>query len=424
MKSLVTNCAVVGLVLAAGCDPKSDGIEAVAEPTGFAVFSTDYTTAAIALLGPDGKLVKERFVSSGSEFEGLGNPLVSDTTLPTNPGEAGILTYVERRGTDQVTRIDIEAGEVLTQLRTQASTDEGFSANPQDYLYIDDTHAWVTRYAQNPDKDAKAVDKGNDMLLINPADGKRTSTRIGFEKFNSTGTVENPDTGEESEVTIFARPGAMAFLGDKVVVTLSRLSDAFDAIDDGMVAIVDLDEKTAEGLELDGLQNCSELTAVRDDDTRLIVSCAGFYRGDRQATAGIVVLHTTNGEIEVERTWKGADHEDDALAVTGLVSLGGNLVLAIEDGVWGESSDKAHLVDLESGKQTEIVEANGAFVLGSGWFIAEENLLLLPDASTDDDGVPNAGVRRFVIEDGEVTSELKVLKVDEALAPRTVRPLY
>ena len=423
-RSLVIPC-LFGLLSLVGCDPKADGIEGVAQPTGFAVLHSDYSTASIALLGPDGKIVKKRFVHSGSTFAGLESALSGDAMLPTVSNEAGVLTYFERSGADMVTRIDIEAGEVLSQLKVQDENDSsGYSSNPQDYLYVDANSAWITRYEPNLEGGAKTKDPGNDLLMINPGASKRTSTRISFDKFNDKGTVENPDTGETMEVTIYARPGRMAMAGDRLVVGLSRLSASFDAIGVGMVAVVDLEKKSAQSLELGALTNCSTVLPVLDDNSRVIVSCTGFYNGDRSDGAGLAIVNVEAGEASVESMWRAAKHRNAPMATSNPASLGGSKVVAIADGDLGENPDRAYIVDIETGDQTLLAEATGSYVLGVGYFLADTHIFLLPDGSTDESGVLTAGLRRFELNEDQDPKELEPLQTDKTLPPLMVQPLF
>ena len=407
-----------------GCDPKSDGLEGVAKPTGFAVLHSDYSASSIALLALDGSIVKKRFVHSGTTFEGLESALSGDVALPTVSSEMGVLTYMERYGADTVTRIDIEAGEVLSQLKTQDEADDsGYSSNPQDYLYVDANTAWVTRYAPNTLAGANAKDRGNDLLMIDPGAPKRTSTRISFDQFNSQGMVTNPDTNETMEVTIYARPSRMAMAGDQLVVGLDRLSEAFDAAAPGMVAVVDLTTKSVEGVELKGLSNCGTVIPVLGEADRVVVSCVGFF-GERSQSGGLAVLQNKGGKVTVDSMWRIAKHMDDPMAVTSIASLGGTKVVAVADGDFGDNPDRAYIVDIATGEQTLLAEAEGSFVMGSGYFIATTDTFLLPDGSTDDDGNLTGGLRRFRLKEGQEPEELSKLSTDKSLPPRAVQPLF
>ena len=410
----------------AGCDPASDAIEGVSAPAGFVVTHTDYVMAgAIALLDPDGALTKSRFVHSGTKFDGLGSALSADVVLPTQSGPAGVLTYLERLGTDLVTRIDIERGEVLGQLAAQSDDAGSYRANPYDLLYADDG-AWIARNQPNLDVSSSDPDAGNDLIRIDLAKNALTSTRIGLSKLNTMAKITNPDTGETQDVVVYARPAGLVRIGAHAIVGLDRISLAYDAIGSGMVAVVDLETRSVEGLAIAGLSNCGTVLPVVDDDERVLVNCKGSFLADERDEAGYAIVRLEGDRARIELTWSAKKHADDPMATYSPVSLGGTRVVGVEPGAPTAdppTPDVAYVLDLESGEVDMLAEAGGAFVFGSGAYNADSRLLLLPDASTDEDGVPNAGVRRFRWdEDGEVT-ELKTVVSDPDLAPRAVAAL-
>lgn len=415
---------VFAVVALAGCDPEDDGIKGVTAPTGFAVTHSDYDAAgAIALLGPDGALEQERFIHSGTVFEGLGSALSSDVVLPTVSGPDGVLTYLERFGTNMVTRIDIAAGEVLGQTLTDESDTDGYDSNPYDVSFVDDTHAWVTRYAPNTEVAASDENAGNDLVLFD-LESAEISERISFDAMNDTGTVVNMDTQVETEVVVYARPGRMVSVGDHAVVALERIDLTFKAYGTGMVAIVDLDAKTATSLELEGLKNCGGLSPVADDATRVIVTCVGeYFPADQRDAAGIAIVHVANGTASVEHTWIAAEHPDDALVVAGTVSLGGTRAAVVAAGDFATVNDQVYVLDVESGELEMIADSEGSFVLGSGAYNAADKVLLLPDASSDAEGVVTGGLRRFQWDDAGEVTELDIVETDSDLPPRTVAAL-
>ncbi len=417
-----TMFAVLALTALAGCDPEDDGIEGVTAPTGFAVTHSDYDAAgAIALLAPDGTLEQSRFIHSGTTFEGLGAALSSDVTLPTASGPSGVLTYMERFGTNTITRIDIAAGEVLGQTLTDESATDAYDSNPYDISFVDDTHAWVTRYAANTEVAASDDNAGNDLVLFD-LDTAEISERISFDAMNTMGTVVNMDTGDETEVVVYARPGRIHVVGDHALVTLDRIDLGFEAYGSGMVAIVDLEAKTSTSLALPGMKNCGGLSPVADDASRVIVTCAGDY-ADQSASAGIVILHVDGGTAAIEHSWVAADHAGDPLVVAGTVSLGGTRAAVIAAGDFVAVNDQAFVLDVASGELEMFADSGGSYVLGSGAYNAADKVFLLPDATTDENGVVTGGLRRFQWDDAGEVSELDVIETDADLPPRTVAAL-
>ena len=401
------------------------------EPLAFGVTANDRSVTSVALLDPEGELLQADFISSGAAPAGLTTALSGDVVLPTRSGDPKTLTLLDRFRTDVITRLDPMRGVVLGQVRTHEGSDTSYSSNPQDFVYLGPGDAWVTRY--NPDLVGAGGEQGTDLVHLDPTEMMLSGRRIDLSALNGKGERENPDTGEVEEVTVFARPGKIVRLGEHLVAGLSRLSASFDAIGDGMVALVDLEQEQAEGFVLPGLQNCTQVVPVPDDPERVAVACTGFYRGEPRATAGIALLRLEQGALMVERLWQAKTDPDSALTIYGLVALSATRLVAVEPGARAQTNDDGeelspatvdvlYEIDLQSGEQREVFRAGGRFVIGDGTFSPRGGLLLIPDGSVDDEGTPTAGVRRFHVQ-GDEFQELDLVEVHDALPVRQVAPL-
>ena len=166
-----------------------------AEPLAYAAVASDRTVTTIALLAPNGKRLRADFVDSGSASAGLVTALSGDVMVPTRSGDPETLTLIDRYRTDVVTRIDVASGDVLAQIQTQTPNAQGqktaFSSNPQDYTHVSAHSAWVTRYNANPAA-SNDVDRGNDMLELDPTRGTRTGRRIDFSALDVMADRMNP----------------------------------------------------------------------------------------------------------------------------------------------------------------------------------------------------------------------------------------
>lgn len=399
----------------------------------FAVVSSDYTSTAVSLLDWDGTVMADNYVNSTSQRAGLVTALSGDVELPNRSGERGVLVLLDRYKTDVITRLRLSDAEVLGQVKTHAppprDSESAYSSNPHDYVYIDETTAWITRYEPNLDPGVPELEKGTDLLRIDPTKMERTEDRIDLSVLNTTGTRLNPDTQMEEEVEVYARPSRMARIGDTLVVGLSRLSFDFSAAGAGAVAIVDLKERKVSGFELEGLQNCGSVAPVPESTDTVLVSCRGHWASDQRAGSGLVLLRVNGGDVEVAQRWSAKDHPEARLAVSSPVALGGTWVAGVENGEWTPDNsgrpDVMVVTDLATGEQRELFQSVGAYVLGSGAFDPVESLLLVPDASTDADKRPTAGVRRFLIRDMDEVEELETIKVAESttMPVRSIRPL-
>ena len=427
------------LVLLAACSPSpAQPIGAVAglgggdagppvpgldpSPLAFAVVSSDYVVSSVGLLSPQGQVLSGEFIGSGSAPPGLVTALSGDVSLPTRSGDPRVLTLLDRFRTDVVTRVDPQAGTVLGQVATSAG-DGSYSANPQDYVTIDDRSAWVSRFEPNPDVAEDDRDRGTDLIEIDPQRFERTGRRISLEHFNTEAERVNPDTGERQMVVAYARPTRMLRLGDQLAVGLGGLSRSFDAVGPGQVALVDPQTGDSQVLRLPGLASCVDLSPVPDDERRVAVACTGFYRGAQRESGGLAMLELVDGELRVEHLWRAAEHPEQALSVYALVALNGTQVLAVAAGKGESDQDVLLQVDLSRATQHTVFEARGRFVLGNGAYNPRTGLLMLPDASLDEAGNPAAGVHLF-----EWNAEGKLvlrdtLRVSSKLPPRHVAPL-
>lgn len=431
----------LSLLAAIGCDPENRGIEGIGPlgESGYAIVASDGTATSVALLEPDGAMRKARFIDSGSASTGLVTALSGDVSLPTAGGQPGVLTVIDRFRTDVITRVNPESGEVLGQVKTHRVANENataYSSNPHDYVYVGPDEAWVTRFGPNPNVPVDDPDRGSDLQRIDPTNFE-LGERISFAALNTEGTVTDTSTGATQTVTVFARPSRMVRLGDKLVVGLARLSQSFDAIGPGMVALVDLPSRRVEGFALPQADNCGTVAPLpsreNGDDRRVLVSCVGFFRGNPRETAGLFVLRLTEQGLEVETSWLAKDHPDAALAVQNVTPISRTELVAVAYGqsavmndagqvVTPATNDIAYRVNLETGAQTQLFEADGQFRIGSGAYNAALSVLMVPDASVDADGRPVGGLRRFTLEAGSATA-LTTIDIDPALPPRLVCPL-
>ena len=422
-------CCLSGL-LSAGCsEPSPVSIEGVTVGNlGFAVIASDYTVSSISLLDSEGLMAAPDFVNSGSASTGLVTALSGDVFLPTRSGEPETLILIDRFRTDVLTRINIERGEVLGQVKTKSPNspddERAFSSNPYDYIFMDEHNAWITRFGVNTAADASAPNRGTDLFHIDPTSFERTGRRIDLAVLNASVQRLNPDTGESTPAIAHARPARMVRLGNGyVVVGLGRLTIAFDAVAPGMVALVNLDSGEVQGVELADLQDCSQVVPVPGAPDRVAVACVGFFRGNRRAGAGLAIFRRQGAELQLEHVWRAAADDGAALSVYGLVALGGARVVAVAAGDTDESTqDGLYELDLETGAQKLIFRADGQFVLGDGAFNAEASVLLIPDASVDESLIPIRGVQRFSVSDDAIEA-LGVVEVDDFLPARQVMPL-
>ena len=410
-----------------GADASADGgVERVGPQ--YAAVSSDYSSTAISLLGADGELLADDYINSGSVEPGLVTFLSGDVELPTRSNDPGVLVVIDRLKTDVITRIRLSDGKILGQVKTHTPTEQSsetaFSSNPHDYVRIDDETAWVTRNQPNLDPNAPEIERGNDLLRIDPSKMERTDERIDLSQFNTKITRVNFDTKKEEEVDIYAKPSRMMRVGDTLVVGLMRNTFDFSANASGMVALVDLKTRKVTGLDLPDMLGCTKVAPIPGDDERVLVTCGGDYL-DVRGTAGFAIVQVKGGKATIEESWSAKDHAD-APALSGTsVALGGTLIAAGYSGYAPGDDSVFGVLDLASGDFNQLFSIpGGEGTPGTPLYDAEEQLLIVPDASQDGDMRPTSGLRLYT-RDGDDFEESTLLKVaeDTAMPVRHVYPL-
>jgi hypothetical protein len=394
----------------------------------FGVISSDWTATSISLLGLDGSVLADDYVNSGSVQAGLVTALSGDVELPTHSGEQGVLVLIDRYKTDVITRIRLADAKVLGQVKTHTppsqATENAFSSNPQDYLRVDDETAWVTRDQPNLDPGVDEIDLGNDLLRINPSTMERTDERIDLSVLDTTAIRANFDTGMEEVVRIYARPSRMARVGGTLIVGLGMSAFDFSALGPGTVAVVDLAGKSVEGLALEGLSSCTKAAPIPGERERVLVSCGGDQT-KTTSTAGFAIVRVRDGKASVELAWHAAQHSHLPVLSSSSVALGGTLIAAAAYEYSRAEPSVFGLLDLATSEYTELLTIPaGAGTFGTPLYDADARLLLVPDASTDADMRPSAGIHVFTRHgaDFEETGSIDVAK-GTTLPVRHVYPL-
>lgn len=399
----------------------------------FGVVSSDYTATSISLLDEQGNVVADNYLNSGSARAGLVTALSGDVTLPSLSGENGVLVVLDRYRTDVITRVRLSDGAILGQVKTHTpptqTTENAYSSNPHDYVFFEPTSAWISRHEPNLDPGVAEIDRGTDLLRIDPGTMQRTSDRIDLSVLNTTGTRTNTMTMQPEQVDVYARPSRLTRLGNTLVVGLSRLSFDFSTYGTGAIAIVDVQTRAVTGFELSGLANCSEVGPVRGASDQVLVGCSGF-RGqgsDPRTTGGIALVRIANGAGQLLHIWRAAEHPNDPTATNNVFSLGGTLVGAVSFGAREAAAmgsmpatparpDQLLVLDLATGVVLrELFRAEAPYSLGGGLFDPDTGLVLVPDASVDANKRPTAGVRRFRFTAPSTFEELPLVKVAESL---------
>lgn len=396
----------LALALVTGCAPAATcelDAPLTAEPeAAWAVVSSDYASSAITLLGPDGALVREGWLSSGSAPPGIVASLSGDVAIASGPITPCVVAVVDRFGTDVVSFLDHCAGEVVSQVDVGSS----FRANPHDVMRLDERRVLVSRHEPNPGAD-DPLGAGNDLLVVDWRDGEVLHAI-------DLSALDAEVDGER----LPARPSRVAPLGRFVVIGLGRASLDFMVSGPGAVAVLDPESGDLEALTLDGLEGCDEVDGAPGGDAAL-VTCGGpaFVQEDaRRAGAGLATLALDGGEVVVRHVWRAAEHPEAPVFNAWGVPLSADRAVAVAMGDLREGvNDRVAVIDLPSGRVEPLFEAGSAFVVGDGAWDPQRELLLVPDAH-------EGAARRF---SGEALEPLPAAPTGPCtgLPPREIRPL-
>lgn len=337
----------------------------------FAVTLRSKDQAGIGLLDASGAVIRDVYVESGDGFAAL-----QDTaTIPSNPELEGVVTVLNRAPADTVLRIDYFNGKLLADVSTRPD-DGGDAVDPRDYLYLDESHAWITRYAPNLEPKAKGLSLGDDVLLLEPRNGKLVE-RVDLSSLYQEVSYEGDD-GDETTATAYARPSSLIALDEGYAyVGLDRLTEDLGGAAPGAGLVLDLDKAKFAVVELGEMRRCGKTVPVAGKRNAVIVSCAGHPLGDA-ATSGLAYVEVSKGKGVVKHSFKPGD--DVPVAVFSPVSIGGTRVVATERGALNDGDDVLHLLDLKTLAIEEIERFEAADSLGEGGaYQPQAKLLLIAD---------------------------------------------
>jgi hypothetical protein len=401
------------VALVAACDvappPRSTGgaaLDAGASDDGGAacgrgvvVVTSDYKSTNVAVARLDGTTVSGSFVSSGATKPGLALALSGDVDVPFVAPASKRVVLLDRYGTNVVTWMDLASASVLAQLPVGT----GFESNPHDYVEVDATRAFVSRFGTNPSPGAQPFDQGGDLLVVDT-----TKPAI-------TGRIAMP----EEDPTLQPCPDGMAWLGGDVVVTLGRWSASFSKVGDGrFVGVSPASNAVDWRVDVTGLQSCGRV-ALSPSGKLAAIACSSFE--DRTtntfdpAKSDVVVYDATvTPPRELRRLGLGVKLNAGLQPPIAFASE--DAILALTYGGNATTGDTVFAVSATSGAVTPLGQSTKPFVLG-GVFCAPGcgDVCLLADAERN-------VLRRWHVEpDGSFTA-LPDQGVDTVvgLPPRTL----
>jgi hypothetical protein len=338
-----------GSVADAGGDGAADGAGntgdsagATACDHGSVVLLTDYASTQIALSTLDGTTQSAAFLSTAStKASGLAFALSGDVALPSMTPPSGRVVLIDRYGTNVITWADPATAHVYAQLPVGT----GFiSANPQDYLELDATRAYVTRWGVNDAPGAQPFDSGSDVLIID------TQTPA------ITGSIAMP-----VEDALPPRPAGMVRVGDTVIVVLQRTSETdFNTVGENALVGVKNDAIAWE-THLTGLKGCDRPTLSPSGHT-MAIGCEGQLdaNGNVQdlSTSAIALYDVTSLPPTPMQRFAVSDQLGSAVQ-SGVTWVSETVLLAkTQTPVGGSTNNQAFRLDVGTGKATVLLTAN------------------------------------------------------------------
>jgi len=228
---------------------------------------TDYTSTQITLTMPDGTPVSPSFLSTAStQTSGVSYALSGDVGLPSTRPMSGRVVLLDSYGTNVITWADPATAKVLGQLPIGT----GFESDPYDYVEIDTSTAYVTRWAQNAAPGTQKFDSGSDVLVIDT------------EKLAITGSIPMPVTGG-----LPPRPAGMMRIDDTTLVILQNVSLDFNTVGDSVLVGI-ANGKVVWQETVTGLKGCNRF-ALSPSRKSMALSC----EGELNANGGVVNLQNS-----------------------------------------------------------------------------------------------------------------------------------
>ncbi len=334
-------------------------------PGGVAVVLSDYVSTQIALSSLEGETQSASLISTAStDTDGLAFALSGDVVLPSAPADSGRIVLLDRFGTNVITWVDPTTAEVLDQLPVGT----GFESNPQDYVEVGDDIAFVSRWGTNADPDQEDFDGGDDVVVIDTSEPA------------IVGRIAMPTADD-----LPARPGALARLGDEVIVVLDRVSEDYSTTGEAMLVGLSIeDRKVVWEQTLEGLKACGRPT-LSPDGSRLAVACSGALTAEGNiediAQSTLVLFDAKKTPLEEVERYSAEDIAGEPIQ-SSVAFASDDIALLKTQTAWGGDSNNRWLgFDLTTGKAETLLEASSD-PDGAGLGLVYTGMTCAPGCST------------------------------------------
>ncbi len=314
------------------------------------IVTSDYQSTNIVVSSLDGITLSGSFVSTGATKPGLALALSGDVDVPVVAPPSKRVLLIDRYGTNVLTWMDLATASALAQL----AVGTGFESNPHDYVEVDATRAFVSRFGTNPSPGQQAFDQGGDLLIV---DTKAPAV---------TGRIAMP----EENPALNPCPDGMTVLGGpggEVVVTLGRWSADFTAVGDGRFVGVSPETDTVDWtVDVTGLSSCGRV-AVSPSGELAAIACSSMEnmttnQFDLSASDIVVYDATVTPPRELRRL--GVAAALGAAVQPEITFATDDAILALTYGGGATPGDTVLAVSATTGNVTSLGQSAAPFVLG------------------------------------------------------------
>jgi hypothetical protein len=271
--------------------------------------------------------------------------LSGDVDVPFNPPASGRLLILDRYGTNVLTWMNLRTAGVLAQLPIGT----GFESNPHDYVEVDSTRAYVSRFGTNPNPNQQPFDQGGDVLVVD--------TTVPAIKGRIAIPEENP--------VLQPCPDSMTWIGSEVVLTLGRWSADFSEVGDGrFVGISPVTNTIDWTVNVAGLQSCGRV-AVSPSGKSAAIACSSqenmsTHQFDPTKSDIVIYDSTQSPPLEVQRL--GLGMKLNAGLQTDIAFASDDILVATTYGGSGTPGDTVFSVGVTTGEVTNLGQATTPYV--------------------------------------------------------------
>jgi hypothetical protein len=362
------NKVVRGLVvLATACNvPAPPSATGGAKGATLEIVCSDFKSTNVALAKCDGTILSGSFVSSAATAPGLVTALSGDVEVPFVAPTSGRAVIIDR-SSNVLTWMDAETAKVISQLGVST----GFASNPHDYVEVDATRAFVSRYGTNPTPMKQSFDQGGDLLIVDTT------------SFAIAGRIAMP----EENAALQPCPDTLNWLGSNVVVTLGRISADFSMIGDGrFVGVSPSTNQVAWTVNVTGLQTCGRLVTSPSGELAAIAcsSTASSTTNQFDTTKSDIVVYDATVTPPVELRRLGVAQRLGFAVQPQIAFASDHEILALTYGANATGGDTVIAVNAMTGDVTTLASNTASFVLsGTRCFPQCGGVCLVADAENN-----------------------------------------